>query len=530
MFETIVTIMKVEMSISINGFLYFLKRVPFLKKLLKNTNYRFLKIKNVLGYFAFIYGLLASAFKAILITVVFIFGPVLFMPEDQRGNTQILLLFLFLGLRLIRATTLENNRQKFILVKQMRMNPRNYAFADLIKSEGFKLVGRTLAFSLLVWIVGLTYLEALIFAFMVTAIAIFAEAIWLAVFKKTEFILEEHPVINICGYFIMMVLGYLGYFLLPNLELKPYVFHPVTVVLFGGLFLGGFLYLKNYSGYGEAIGKSISLEKITNVESIKNDAAVMDVKMEEKDYNLSKTKSQKLESKEGFSFLHGLFIQRHRKIFRNPILMKSALVIGVFVIIFIIDLFIDENVAKEMTTTLTDNYNIFIFLMYLLCNSTRQIKAFFYNCDLSMLKYGFYRKPKNLLRMFGVRFQTLLLSNLVPTGLIIIGLLLAVSISGTGSYTDIIPVVMMIISLSVFFTIHYLFMYYIFQPYTTSMEVKNPFYSIVNFGVYFLSYISLQIDAPALWFLPVLIIASLVYAGVAMVLIYKKAPKTFRVK
>ena len=256
----------------------------------------------------------------------------------------------------------------------------------------------------------------------------------------------------------------------------------------------------------------------------------MDVKMEEKDYNFSQTKNEKLESKEGFAFLHGIFIQRHRKIFRNPILIKSALVIGVFLIIFIVDIFIDENVAKEMTTTLTDNYNIFIFLMYMLSNSTRQIKAFFYNCDLSMLKYGFYRKPKNLLKMFAVRFRTLLLSNFVPTGFIILGLLLAVYVSGTGRYSDILPVVLMIISLCVFFTIHYLFMYYIFQPYTTSMEVKNPFYSIVNFGVYLLSYISLQIDAPALWFLPVLIIASLLYAAVAMVLIYKKAPQTFRVK
>ncbi|NLB21274.1 MAG: hypothetical protein GX829_10775, partial [Clostridium sp.] len=117
MFQTIVTIMKVEMSISINGFIYFLKRIPLIKKLFKNTSYGFLKIKNILGYFAFIYGILSSAFKAVFLTLIFAFGPRLFLDEGEIGNTMILLLLLFLGLRLVRSTTLENNRQKFILVK-----------------------------------------------------------------------------------------------------------------------------------------------------------------------------------------------------------------------------------------------------------------------------------------------------------------------------------------------------------------------------------------------------------------------------
>lgn len=530
MFQTIVTIMKVEMSISINGFIYFLKRIPLIKKLFKNTSYGFLKIKNILGYFAFIYGILSSAFKAVFLTLIFAFGPRLFLDEGEIGNTMILLLLLFLGLRLVRSTTLENNRQKFILVKQMRMNPKEYAFADLIKNEGFKLLGRLLAFSLLVWVIDNSLPESILFAFMVTAVAVLSESLWLAIFKKSTFILEEHPVLTIVAYSIVVGLGYLGYFLLIDFNIKPYLFHPIALVLFGVMFILGVIYLKNYKVYGEAIRTSISLEKMTNVENVRSEANFLDVKMEEKDYQVDKTKGRTLKDKEGFTYLHGIFIQRHRKIFRNPILMKSIIVIAVFALIFIIDFFIDENVAKEMTLSLTDNYNIFIFLIYLLCNSTRQIKAFFYNCDLSMLKYGFYRKPANLLKMFGVRFRTLLLSNFVPTGLIMLGLFIAVFVSGTGDYLSILPVGVMLVALTVFYTIHYLFMYYIFQPYTSSMEVKNPFYNFVNWFMYFLAYVSLQIDAPALWFLPVLIIAAFIYAGIAIILIYRKAPQTFRVK
>ena len=529
MFQAILTIMKVEMSISINGFIYFLKRIPLIKKLFKNTSYGFLRIKSILGSFAFIYDILSSAFKAVFLTFIFVFLPRIFLDDGAIVNTMILLLFLFIGLRLFRSTTLENNRQKFILVKQMRMNPREYAFADLIKNEGFKLLGRLVAFSLLMGAMNISLAESIIFAFMVTVGAVLSESIWLGVFKRSKFILEEHPVITILLYSVVVVLGYLGYFLL-DFNLKPYVFHPVSLGLFGVIFILSVIYLKNYKAYGQAIRTSISLVKMTHVENVKAEANFLDVVMEEKDYQIHRTKGKNFDEKEGFAYLHGIFIQRHRKIFRNPILMKSIIVVSVFALIFTIDFFIDENVAKEMTLTLTDNYNIFIFLIYLLCNSTRQIKAFFYNCDLSMLKYGFYRKPANLLKMFGVRFKTLLLSNFIPTGLIILGLFIAVLISGTGSYISIVPVSIMLVALTVFFTIHYLFMYYIFQPYTSSMEVKNPFYNMVNFVIYILAYVSLQTDAPATGFLPVLIIAAFIYAGVAMILIYKKAPQTFRVK
>jgi len=88
----------------------------------------------------------------------------------------------------------------------------------------------------------------------------------------------------------------------------------------------------------------------------------------------------------------------------------------------------------------------------------------------------------------------------------------------------------MVLTLSVFFSVHYLFMYYIFQPYTSSMEVKSPIFNIINGLVYLVSYMALQIKAPAQWMLPVIILMSILYVAVAVLFVYKKAPTTFRVK
>lgn len=52
-------------------------------------------------------------------------------------------------IRLMSSALLELNNQKFIMVKELRMNPRVYSHAFLLKKEGFKFIGRTAAFLLL---------------------------------------------------------------------------------------------------------------------------------------------------------------------------------------------------------------------------------------------------------------------------------------------------------------------------------------------------------------------------------------------
>ena len=51
------------------------------------------------------------------------------------------------------------------------------------------------------------------------------------------------------------------------------------------------------------------------------------------------------------------------------------------------------------------------------------------------------------------------------------------------------------LSLAVFFSVHPLFLYYIFQPYTAQLAVKNPFFGILNWVVYFVCWMCLQVKA-----------------------------------
>jgi len=530
MINSILTIMKVETSIFINGFLYFLKKIFFLKNVLKSTSYSFLKIKNVLGYVALIYQVIWSSIKAIMIPLIFIILPGLVGPVGRQMNPYILIFVFYFILRLMSSALLELNNQKFIMVKELRMNPRVYSHAFLLKKEGFKFIGRTAAFLLLGAFLSMSFERILLTSVMATLVSCISEAAHLYLFKKKGFILEEHNILLIIIYLTLMFTSYGAFYLLPGLTPEKFMYHPVFIAALAAAAVLSAGYIMKYDRYSEALRRATSLEKMSKLQNAVAEARFADVKMKDKDFVLEETDKVRYESKEGFAYLSAIFFDRHKKFFRKPILVKTAIVAALFSILIGAGLIFNQTILLEAAVELPGEYHVFIFAMYMLCNSNRETKAMFYNCDLFMLNYGFYRQPKALLEMFTLRLKRIVIGNMIPTIAVIVGLLLLSTVSGARNYMEILPVIFMLIALSLFFSIHYIFMYYIFQPYTSSMEVKNPFFSIINGLVYFLSYMALQIRTPAENFLPFIIIFSILYALVAVTLVYKKAPQTFRVK
>ena len=98
------------------------------------------------------------------------------------------------------------------------------------------------------------------------------------------------------------------------------------------------------------------------------------------------------------------------------------------------------------------------------------------------------------------------------------------------SWEFIVIVLFVMISLAILFSFHELFVYYILQPFTSDMEVKNPVYKFVDYVFYFLSYISLQIKSGGFEYGIIVSMISVVYFMVGLVIITKFAPKTFKLK
>ena len=158
-------------------------------------------------------------------------------------------------------------------------------------------------------------------------------------------------------------------------------------------------------------------------------------------------------------------------------------------------------------------------------------RALFMNCDHSLLTYSFYKEPKMVLALFRIRLREIIKVNLLPAFVLGAGLALILYMSGgTDQPLNYGIVFISIICMSVFFSVHYLTIYYLLQPYNAATEMKSGTYQIVLSVTYLVCFFMMQLRMPIVIFGCICIGFSLLYCVVACILVYRLAPKTFRLR
>jgi len=173
-----------------------------------------------------------------------------------------------------------------------------------------------------------------------------------------------------------------------------------------------------------------------------------------------------------------------------------------------------------------------VFIMYAVSITEKICKAMFFNCDIGLLRYGYYRQGKAILSNFRIRLKKVILFNLIPATVLCTCILILAFIctNEISNLFSLIPMCLCIILLSCFFSIHHLFMYYVLQPYTADLDIKSPLFKFVNSSMYFICYIFSRIKTNSIYFTFGIMIVTIIYSVVAISLVYKLAPKTFKLK
>lgn len=173
----------------------------------------------------------------------------------------------------------------------------------------------------------------------------------------------------------------------------------------------------------------------------------------------------------------------------------------------------------------------FAFIMYLINRGTGFTQALFMNCDHSLLTYSFYKQPGFILKLFQIRLREIMKINAVPALVIGMGLSLVLYVSGgTDNPLNYVVLIVSILAMSLFFSIHYLTVYYLLQPYTAGTEMKSGTYRIVMLLTYVVCYAMMHLRLPILVFGVACIAFCALYSIVACILVYKFAPQTFRLR
>lgn len=235
-------------------------------------------------------------------------------------------------------------------------------------------------------------------------------------------------------------------------------------------------------------------------------------------------------SKNGFEYFNELFIKRHRKVLWSAS-VKIAVVSLVCAAGLLVACLVNPAFSEKTNQVLISLVPAFLFVMYAINRGTTYTRALFMNCDHSMLTYAFYRKPSFVLHLFWIRLREIVKVNLLPAAVISGSLaLLLYSSGGTAAPLYYLLVPVSILSMSVFFSVHYLVLYYLLQPYNMYTEVKSATYQVITMATYWLCYLMLQIRTDTMTFCLLMLIFCVLYCIAACILVYRMAYRTFRIR
>ncbi len=524
MYKTLCLSFSLRNTYRVNGILYSLKQIPLLKKILPQSLYQARELKilaNVLSVLWEIISIFAGKLIYFMTMVIGIGALFTAVPSDR------LFLHMLLFLSVIGAymnTSIFNpTEDKYYAMILMRMDAKaytlvNYGYAILKVILGF--LPFTVIFGLSQ---GISLWVCILLPFCIAGVKLSVAAYSLWVYEKSGSVRNENKIDKKLWLFIGCLLA-LAYGLpAVGIALPSTVSMILMLALIplGAISVRKIISCRHY--------RQINQELLSQM---RNQMDEIDIKQ------IAKTSSEKSISadtaitsdRKGFEYLNELFIKRHQKIlWKATVKIAAACVVGVIALLLVMQ-FAPESKShiREMTR---NGLPYFAFIMYAINRGTGFTQALFMNCDHSLLTYSFYKQPEFVLRLFKIRLREIVKINAVPALVIGTGLSLILYASGgveNPLYYGVVSV--SILAMSVFFSIHYLTMYYLLQPYNAGTELKSGTYQLVMSATYMLCMFVMQMRVPVLVFGIGCIVFCVLYSVIACVLVYWFAPSTFRIR
>lgn len=523
MIKALVKSLQMDLDYSVNSFIYILSKLPILKDLITNDIYKSKTIKKIVSLFWILFTVARTAFLKFMYFFAILFICYKLFPNNiVRSFFHIYFLLTILGM-FINNKLLNTSKKKYFSLLIFNMDATSFFRANLFWNMLTSTIMNAICMYIFVdyLLLSPTIIYSLILIFFTLGVRLVGEVGNILFFRKYKYIWYTN---NSLYFPVLGVL--LGCCFLPYLNIYiPFNMIMTCMIIFLLLGIPALIYLLKVKDY-KLIYKRLS--QITNVMDSKNEKdylkqAMIDVKEKDK-----KIDSSLLKTKKGYDLFNAIFFERHKEI-----LLRSARKYSVF-IIFVYGLLVYlmlnySNYNRSIAELIHLKSAVFIIIMFFINRGAIITQAMFFNCDHAMLRFNFYREPNVIVELFKKRLQTVVKVNLLPAFVIGIGNTIVLLISkNTYSFLTIGTTFLFIISLSIFFSVHYLVIYYLLQPFNKEMEVKRASYSFVTMGTYIISYklSGLILSSEILSIFGVLFV--FLYIVIALQLVYNISPRTFK--
>lgn len=536
MFRTQINIFNIMASTNANWFIYYFKRIPLIGKILPDSIYGHIGVKKKIAVLAAILKALGNLLGKAVIVGLMMFLPALWIGKEfspsLRYDSYLHIFFIlnFVG-SFLSSSAFQNGRNQFICIRLMRMDAKSYIVSTMLFHNLTNFLCFLPAYIVFTVLLGGTLLQGILLAVLAACFSFIGEAVHLLIYSKTGMILCKKAAFVLSLGALCLATAYVPIFLHSPLVLSPILFRLPFVLAFLVLSAVCVSYLiqsRSYHAIAAVILKAAEFSVNSSLEMNKTKFAGVAVR--EKEFKAEDLNSHKFDEKKGFAYLNAIFFERHKRLLVKPIFIRLVIIAVLFIGCVILSVCLPEF-NKQLATQKDNILPIFVFIMYFASIGEHISKAMFYNCDMSLLRYSFYRDKNAILSNFRVRLIRIAGLNLLVASAIsaaVVGLFAICQIDWP--VVNMVSFVLSILFLSLFFSVHHLFLYYVFQPYTTELGMKNPFFSVIHSAVYLACYFCLRIKSTPSYFALIVLAATVLYIIVALLLVYKYAPKTFRVK
>lgn len=538
MHRTLNTILNLQSSSFANRLIYYVQKLPLIGKLIGDNAYSRLGLKRTAAIAALLLSVSWGFLTGMLYIGLIIYYPVVVLGKELPPERQleifrhIFLIITFIVAGVSNAKVLEPKRGKYIAIKLMRLPATRYMRATLCYKYFTYFVYLLTAVLLFSSLLGASVLQGIALTAAAVMWRIFCEYVHLWLYRKTgNVLIKNNPVV-----WTVIFVGYASAYSPLFLDAAPawgamlasaLPFSVICIVL--GIYAGMLLFRR--TDYTDAVDAATRRDDpLLDLGRMMAEAQKTSVKAKDSDYSQEALSvgGKSFENKEGYEYINAIFFARHKSLIRQPLYRRLA-ILGAAGAVMLLIAILFPGQGAFITSNLGSLLPILIIVMAFFTVGENMCKAMFFHCDLKLLRQSFYRQ--DAAKHFRIRLGKILGMNLLLGAMLSLVLTLAVVVAG-GFQADgqLLHLWVSTLSLAVFFSVHHLFLYYIFQPYTTELNAKNPFFHIFSGLVSAVFIIALNLKPGPAVFSAIAAAVSLLYLAAAFVLVRRYAPRTFRVK
>lgn len=519
MFKVLKKALSIEQTYQANSFIYILRKLPIFKDLFTEDIYNSVIIKKIIKVISTAFLIFRLIFFKFLYYFIIIYISYSLFPRNTTKAFLHIYFFLTIIGLFINNKLLATNKQKYFSIILFEMDATKYFRASLFYNTFINLILNTVSLLVISKLLTISSYKIIILLILTTFIRFIGEALNIIFYKRYKYIWYSNSRLYFTILISLLLCAALPYF---NIYIPFKIITYITVLI---IFLGviSLIYLIKVKDY-KLIYKS--LNRVINVMDSQNEKdylkqAMIEVNKKDKIIN-----PKKLKNKKGYDLFTTIFFERHKEILLRSAKKYSFIFIVIYLVLIVGSL-LSIDLKLNINNFLTNRLSWFIIIMFFINRGTIITRAMFFNCDHALLRYNFYREEKTILNLFKKRLKTVININLLPTFIIGLGNVILL-LMNRESVITIITTFFFIIVLSVFFSVHYLVIYYLIQPFNKNMEYQKASYSIIMMLTYFISYILTNLVVDSVIFSCLSLIITISYIVISLKLVHKYAPRTFK--